>query len=71
MVNAPDNHGGVLDRANFAAALVRTTLRAAARLPQVSLSPSTFRMQDEAGEPGKFILSAFRVDSGMCLGMAL
>ena len=25
MVNAPDNHGGVLDRANFAAALVRTT----------------------------------------------
>jgi len=28
-------------------------------------------MQDEAGEPGKFILSAFQADSGMCLGMAL
>ena len=70
MVNAPDNHGGVLDRANFAAALVRTTLHED-RHYRLLFSPSTSRIQDEAGEPGKFILSAFRADSGMCLGMAL
>ena len=68
MVNAPDNHGGVPDRANFAAAPVRTTLHEEV---VAFYSHPTFRIQDEAGEPGKFILSAFQADSGMCLGMAL